>query len=928
MRLWHNLPWKWKLLVAFVSIIVCPMLITILIISERMEKRFEETQEQELLHRVDLVQNLLSKSQTEALRYVSLIQDNEELIQATYYAKLIGDKIGLEKVLQKIFTTLDTGELWDIDELAIYNVDKTLLAQVYNQGYSHPSPSLLIQQALAGQKLTTTAYEEDRNKFVIQAMGPLHSQEEVIAVVMVGFHLNGRFTRQFKEMTGAEFGLLYQGKMIVASHPGMQQQPWDLASFPSAKEVQIRRAVLIDGVPYIMAFTPLQDVQNRVIGLLAIGLDKTEGQRTITETRWVLFIVTILIMSLTVLISYKLAKVLARPVWELRKGVEKIRQGNLTHRLSIRGRDEMGKLALSFNQMTESLEEKTSRLERKNRELAVINAIATTASQSLHLDNILHEVLAQLLEVMEIDCGAVFLMDENQQKPVLRAHAGLSEQSISLTILKQAEEYVARIAQFDQPLVITNPERESNSSARSSNQENYPVIVHLPLQSKGKMLGVLSLCSKITRPIISQEFNLLIAIASQISMAIENAALYADLQHQMEKLQTTQIQLLQSEKMSALGKLISGVAHELNNPLTSVIGFAELLSSQYQADKKIYEGLMRIQQEATRAAKIVKNLLTFARQYKPERKVLSIHEVIEKTLELRAYEFKTHNIQVVKDFDSSLPATVGDFHQLQQVMLNLINNAEQAMLEAHGCGILTLKTRWVMPSDSHYGQPDSQTGHPLTPFIQISITDDGPGIPPKHLQRIFDPFFTTKTVGKGTGLGLSICYSIIQAHGGRIYATSHGKGTTFFIELPGQLDESLEEASRDEIPQRQVFSGKNILLVEDEATIQEVIQEILASWGCQVEPTGNGLEALEKLQQKDYDLIISDIYMPGASGRDLYHWLKEYHPELLQRIVFITGDTVSPENRRFLTETGVRYLGKPFSLREFTEIIQEELRKE
>ncbi len=927
MRLWHNLQWKWKLLVAFVSIIVCPMLITILIISERMEKRFEETQEQELLHRVDLVQNLLSKSQTEALRYVSLLQDNEELIQATYYAKLIGDKIGLAKVIQRIFTTLDAGELWDIDELAIYNVDQTLLAQVYNHDYSHPSPSLLIHQSLAGQKIKNIAYEENRNKFGIQAMGPLYSQQELIAVVMVGFHLNGGFTRQFKEMTGAEFGLLYQGKMVVASHPGMQRQPWDLASFPSAKEVQIRRAVLIDGVPYIMAFTPLQDVQNRVIGLLAIGLDKTDGQRTITETRWVLFIVTVLIMGLTVLISYKLAKVLARPVWELQEGVEKIRQGQLTYRLPIRGRDEMGKLALSFNQMTESLEEKTSRLERRNRELAVLNAIATTANQSLHLDNILHKVLAQLLEVMEMDCGAVFLMDENQQKPVLRAHAGLSEPSMSLTILKQAEEYVTRITQFDQPLVITNQEKKTRSPAASSNPEDYQVLVHLPLQSKGKMLGVLSLCSKITRPIISQEFNLLIAIASQISIAIENAALYANLQHHVEKLQTTQIQLLQSEKMSALGKLISGVAHELNNPLTSVIGFAELLSSQYHADKKIHERLKRIQQEATRAAKIVKNLLTFARQYKPERKVLSIHEVIEKTLELRAYEFKTHNIQVVKDFDTSLPAMVGDFHQLQQVMLNLINNAEQAMLEAHGCGILTLKTRRVMPSDSHV-QPDSQADHPLTPFIQISIIDDGPGIPPEHLQQIFDPFFTTKTVGKGTGLGLSICYSIIQAHGGRIYATSLGKGTTFFIELPGQPDESSEEASRDEISQRQVFSGKNILLVEDEATIQEVIQEILVSWGCQVEPAGNGLEALEKLQQKDYDLIISDIYMPGASGRDLYHWLKEYHPELLQRIVFITGDTVSPENRRFLTETGVRYLGKPFSLGEFTEIIQEELRKE
>jgi two-component system NtrC family sensor kinase len=227
-------------------------------------------------------------------------------------------------------------------------------------------------------------------------------------------------------------------------------------------------------------------------------------------------------------------------------------------------------------------------------------------------------------------------------------------------------------------------------------------------------------------------------------------------------------QLIQSEKLAALGKLISGVAHELNNPLTSVIGYAQLLLHRGELEERTAESIEVINREAERTRRIVQNLLSFSRQHKPCRAQADLNEILERSLELRAYELKAHNITVSREL-GDLPLVNVDQHQLQQVFLNIILNAEQAIRSIGEKGALTLKTevksggRWAV----------------------VSIADDGPGIPPEDLTRIFDPFFTTKEVGKGTGLGLSISYGIIKEHGGIIRAESEpGRGTRFITELP------------------------------------------------------------------------------------------------------------------------------------------------
>jgi PAS domain S-box-containing protein len=227
-----------------------------------------------------------------------------------------------------------------------------------------------------------------------------------------------------------------------------------------------------------------------------------------------------------------------------------------------------------------------------------------------------------------------------------------------------------------------------------------------------------------------------------------------------------QEQLMVTDRLASIGELVSGVAHEINNPLTGVIGFSEMLMEKETPDD-VKEDLEIINREAKRTANIVRNLLTFARRHPEEKQSVNINEIIQEVLNLRAYAQKVHNIDVRTHFAKNLPQITANSFQLKQVFINLIINAEYFMTEAHGEGTLTITTERIRKN------------------IRVSFADDGPGITEENLNRLFNPFFTTKEVGKGTGLGLSICHGIVTGHGGKIYAESElGKGATFIVELP------------------------------------------------------------------------------------------------------------------------------------------------
>jgi two-component system NtrC family sensor kinase len=377
----------------------------------------------------------------------------------------------------------------------------------------------------------------------------------------------------------------------------------------------------------------------------------------------------------------------------------------------------------------------------------------------------------------------------------------------------------------------------------------------------------------------------------------------------MEELSRAQEQLIQAEKLSALGELVSGVAHELNNPLTGVMGFAQLLMRADCSDR-VKEDLKKIHKEAVRCQKIVQNLLTFARRHAPERSVVQINDVLAATLELRAYQLKVDNIEVVSEIDPTLPETLVDFHQIQQVFINIINNAHQAMLDAHGRGRLVLRTERAGDS------------------IRVSFADDGPGIPEEKVGKIFDPFFTTKEPGKGTGLGLSLSYGIIRDHDGRISASgAPGRGATFVVELPIRQPVAggavLQEAAQP--PRAAGVPRKRILVVDDEEVILELLGAILKAEGHEVDTARNGRVAIEKIKAGHYDLIISDLKMPDLGGQGLWESVRAIDPDLSRRMIFSTGDTVNPTTLAFFRKAGNQVLSKPFRIEEVDQTIRRAL---
>ncbi len=383
----------------------------------------------------------------------------------------------------------------------------------------------------------------------------------------------------------------------------------------------------------------------------------------------------------------------------------------------------------------------------------------------------------------------------------------------------------------------------------------------------------------------------------------------AALQRREEEIQHQREALLQREKLAAMGSLVAGVAHELNNPLSIVMGHASLLGETLRSGPGA-EQVEAISRAAERCARIVKNFITLARQHPPEHQQTDLNRVVREAVELLAYPLRVDNVEVALDLAKDLPILWADPHQLQQVVVNLVTNAHHAMRETPPPRRLTLTTRY----------------DPARRWISLEVADTGPGIPLEIWSRIFEPFFTTKPPGQGTGLGLSLCDRIIEGHGGTIRAESTpGEGAVFRVELPVENAPELQKETQvaEGLPPA---SGKIILVVDDEPAICKMLTEILAAEGHQVETAATGAVALSKLRERAYDLILSDIKMPELDGRSLYRELARDYPELSRRVIFITGDTLNPATMTFLEQTGAPSLDKPFLLHEVRRVVQQALR--
>jgi two-component system NtrC family sensor kinase len=371
-----------------------------------------------------------------------------------------------------------------------------------------------------------------------------------------------------------------------------------------------------------------------------------------------------------------------------------------------------------------------------------------------------------------------------------------------------------------------------------------------------------------------------------------------------------------TERMVALGQLVSSVAHELSNPLTSILGYAQLLLRR-EGPGRLTDA-QHILQEAERASRIARNLLQFARGAPSERAAVDLNEVVRRALALRSYEMGLEEIEIELELDPHLPPVLGDAAQLQQVLLNLVVNSEQAIQHGRGRGHICLRTRCVSRDR-----------------LAVDVVDDGPGIAPEALPHIFDPFFTTKAAGVGTGLGLSIACGIAQDHGGTVTVDSQpGCGAAFTVELPVSAAPPAKTVSGAGLQSLAAVGpaagagprrSERVLVIEDEPAVARLIADVLAEDGHRAEVVLDSREGLALIARKSYGLVICDLRMPYLGGRGLFQeLLRRGHP-LRRRFIFVTGDVLSPHVAEFLKSSGAPYLAKPFFIEELKEVVHRAL---
>ncbi|MDD4923939.1 MAG: PAS domain S-box protein [Dehalococcoidales bacterium] len=368
-----------------------------------------------------------------------------------------------------------------------------------------------------------------------------------------------------------------------------------------------------------------------------------------------------------------------------------------------------------------------------------------------------------------------------------------------------------------------------------------------------------------------------------------------------------------SSRLASVGEMAAGIAHEINNPLTGVIGFSQLLLNE-DLPPDVKDSIKLINDGSIRVRDIVRRMLTFARQVKPQKAKVNIHELIDNTLEFRRYILNTANIEVIRKYDNNLPWITVDPGQLQQVFMNLVVNAENSMKKAHDRGTLIITTA----KDANH--------------IIISFKDDGLGMSKQLLSRIFHPFFTTKGPDEGTGLGLSLSRSIILEHGGSIEAQSEaGKGADFIIKLPvTSLPEEPKPQPEEENTKETASTRKaSVLVIDDEATIRTFIRRILEKNGHTVTELDRPVkDNLENLFAAKFDIILLDMKMPGMSGKEFYTAIKKEYPDMARRTIFITGDTSDSTTVKFFKENNLLYIEKPFDQSTLINKINELLKKE
>jgi signal transduction histidine kinase/CheY-like chemotaxis protein len=391
-----------------------------------------------------------------------------------------------------------------------------------------------------------------------------------------------------------------------------------------------------------------------------------------------------------------------------------------------------------------------------------------------------------------------------------------------------------------------------------------------------------------------------------VTLGIRYPSGYVGIFEDLSEQSALEQKLFHLQRLSNLSKLVSGVAHELNNPLTAVVGFAELVLARQDLPADVYRDLDTIARQAERSTQVMRVLLDYVHLRQTSPTAIDLNGVLDELVHLREYTPNGDDLEISLTLADPPPYVIGDAQQIQQVLLNLIDNAEDACKTAGRTCQLSVSTKLIGPQR-----------------VRLAVHDNGPGIPTEVQSRVFEPFFTTKPVGHGTGLGLAISQEIVAQHNGKLwFETDPPRGTTFYVDLP--LSDAVAHTVTSEGATQTSTAGgapARILVVDDEQSISSLLTKVLTRTGHHVDSAHDGHEALAKLQGNTYDIVFLDLRIPDVPGQAIYDWIKQHRPHLVERTVILTGDILNTETIRFLEEERATHLLKPFQLGELRHLL-------
>lgn len=634
-------------------------------------------------------------------------------------------------------------------------------------------------------ELWTDILQVGTDKWLISCFGPVYLSGGVLKGIVGIDFINTDFSDMlFEEISSPAFILNTYGQIIMSTKMLKTIIDSNDITKSSNKDIQkiavkmltgesgTEQITASDNKEYIISYAPL-NVNKWSLGVLEYKTGEPLKKRSFfnvlfnTYEKW--FALALILIFITIIASFVSEK-LTRSLRVLIKGAEALKEGNFNFRIPIISKDEIGDMANAFNQMASAIQIRDNTLEQKVQErtfeLATLNDISNLISQTLDLNEILSKALFKILDTLQIKGGCIHIPKDNIFK--IYVYHGLSESAFNKINNKTLNQLVIGNISAKGQIELNNDfdDLEDDKKQFLVN-EGYLYYISIPLLSKEKTLGIITLFDR-KNVFKSEETELVSAIGKQLGVAIENIQLYKDLKLNLNELKNTQAQLVQAAKLASIGTLAAGVAHELNQPLTVIRGYSQLLLKDIKNESSVVSGLKKIEEQTTRMKEVINHLKDFFRQSKLSFEPINIKEVIDNVLLMFQQQLKIHNIEIIKEIEYGLKPVYGNKNHLEQVLINLLTNAKDAILSVYKEGKIKISAC-----------NKNET------FVLITVQDTGTGILPEYMDKIFDPFFTTKEVGAGTGLGLSISYGLIKDMGGFIEVESKpAQGSIFKVILP------------------------------------------------------------------------------------------------------------------------------------------------